>query len=114
MSDEQPTLAGLELESRDTLGEESPMRAAVRATIEALRADNLLEPRHVGLAQLALELADAVTSGKRSGRASAAAMASRELRETLLSLPSPEQAGQVEAFTAWVEQTLAFEPEGDK
>ena len=34
----------------------SPMREAVIATINALHADQLLQPRHAGLCQLALEL----------------------------------------------------------
>jgi hypothetical protein len=107
---DQPTLAGLELESREELGEPGSMRVAVVATIQAMQDEGLIQPRHVALCQLALELADSVTAGRRSGRASAAAMASRELRETLLALPTPEAAEAAEAFSAWVEQTLAKEP----
>jgi peroxiredoxin family protein len=106
-AEDQPMLQGLEITNSENLGEASAMRKAVVATIEALQDAGLLQPRHVAMCQLALELADSVAAGRRSGRASAAAMASRELRETLLALPVPEEAGAAEAFENWVNQTLA-------
>jgi len=103
-----PTLPGLELIPADQQTA-SPMRLAVVATIEALQADQLLEPRHVGLCQLALELADAVTAGRRSGRASAAAMAAAQLRETLLALPEPVAGDAAQRFGEFVDKLLASE-----
>lgn len=108
----QPMLPGLELESPGAAHGQTSMRVAVAQTIQALQEAQLLEPRHVGLAQLALELADAVAAGARSGRASAAAMAAGQLRETLLALPQPQEAEAGAAFTKWVEDTLAKEPQG--
>lgn len=91
-----PTLPGLELAPE--IGESSPLRVAVQATLEALDDAKLLEPRHTAIAQLALELADAVTAGRRSGRASAVAMASAQLLAALEALPQP--AG-IDADAEW-------------
>lgn len=97
-----PTLPGLEYVPENQAGI-SPMRAAVVATIKALEADALLEPRHVAMCQLALELADAVTAGRRSGRASAAAMAAGQLRDTLLALPAPIAGDIAQRFADFVD-----------
>lgn len=102
------TLPGLELVPSDQK-DVSPMRRAVIATIEALEKDRLLEPRHAGLCQLALELADAVTAGRRSGRASAAAMAAGQLRDTLLALPAPVAGDVAQRFGEFVEKLLSGE-----
>lgn len=67
------------------------MRAEVEATIKALDALGLLDDRHRAVCQLARQLADVVEAGTRSGKAAAAAMAARELRETLAALPEPEE-----------------------
>lgn len=82
------------------------MRAAVVATLAALKEDQLLEPRHAGLCQLALILADAVMAGTRGGRASAAAMAAAQLRETLDALPKPVSADSLARFNAAVDRLL--------
>lgn len=71
------------------IGAPSPLRVAVQATLSALNDAALLEARHAAVAQLALELADAVTAGRRSGRASAVAMASAQLLAALDALPKP-------------------------
>lgn len=97
-----PTLPGLEFVPEGQQAA-SPMRAAVVATIQALEADALLEPRHVAMCQLALELADAVTAGRRSGRASAAAMAAGQLRDTLLALPAPIAGDIAQRFADFVD-----------
>lgn len=97
----QPMLEGLELND-PTSGTPSALRTAVVATLEALTVQGLLEPRHAAMCQLALELADSVTAGRRSGRASAAAMAAAQLRETLLALPSPAAAELSDRFDAFV------------
>ena len=102
-----PTLPGLELESPHG-GRPNALRRAVIATITALDEAGLLEPRHTALAQLALELADSVTAGK--GRASAAAMAAAQLRETLLALPEPSAAGVQEKFDQLLEQLTGATP----
>lgn len=106
----QPMLPGLELEAPGAAHGQTSMRVAVAQTIQSLLDDGLLEPRHAGLAQLALELADAVSAGTRSGRASAAAMAAGQLRETLLALPQPQEAEAGAAFQTFVEAMLAKEP----
>lgn len=80
------------------IGAPSPLRLAVQKTLEALAQGQLLEPRHAAVAQLALELADAVTAGRRSGRASAVAMASAQLLAALDALPKP--AG-IDADAEW-------------
>jgi len=96
-NESQPTLPGLE--DAVVLGQHNgALRNAVVVTLEELKAAGLLERRHAALAQLALELADAVSRGVSSGRASAAAMAAANLRETLLALPAPMEAGVAEKF----------------
>lgn len=109
--DDAETIPGLErvpADQRDV----SPMRRAVIATIEALEADRLLEPRHAAMCQLALELADAVTAGRRSGRASAAAMAAGQLRDTLLALPVPIAGDAAQRFAEFVDKLLTSEAGG--
>jgi len=106
--DDAETIPGLELipaDQRDV----SPMRRAVIETIRALERERLLEDRHAGLCQLALELADAVTAGRRSGRASAAAMAAAQLRETLLALPAPVAGDVSQRFQEFVDKLIASE-----
>ncbi|MCC2034215.1 hypothetical protein [Microbacterium allomyrinae] len=99
-------LPGLELHP-DGQQSVSAMRGAVIATIAALEKEGLLEPRHVAMCQLALEMADSVAAGRRSGRASAAAMAAAQLRETLMALPAPV-AGDVKArFEDFVDKLVA-------
>lgn len=99
-NEEQPTLPGLELGLERTRG---ALRNAVVVTLDALKADGLLEPRHTAVAQLALELADAVTRGTLSGRASAAAMAAAQLLAALEQLPQPLAADAQERFNRFVE-----------
>ena len=97
------TLPGLELEGDEYGRPDSELRKAVMVTLDSLQRDRLLTERHTGLAMLALELADAVTAGRRGGRASAAAMAGAQLRETLLALPAAAEAGEAERFQEFVE-----------
>ena len=89
-------LPGLELDP--VVGAPSPLRKAVQATLDALNEARLLEPRHTAVAQLCLELADAVAAGTRSGRASATAMAAAQLLSALDALPKP--AG-IDADAEW-------------
>jgi hypothetical protein len=84
---------------------ESPMVVAARSTLQALAELGRLEPRHAVLTQLILSLAEAIDRGTRTGRASAVALASKELREALLQLdPPPEDGDQaVEARASLAE-----------
>lgn len=76
---------------------DSPMVTAARSTIRALADLERLEPRHAVLTQLILSLAEAIDRGSRTGRASAVALASKELRETLLQLDPPPEDGDASA-----------------
>lgn len=90
---------------------DSLMVKACRQTIDALAAAGKLLPQHAVLTQLLLALSEAIDGGRRSGRASAVAMAARELRDTLLMIdPPPEDGAANDAalqllrdFTAQVE-----------
>jgi hypothetical protein len=78
----------------------SAMVKAAHTTLQQLRELGRLEPRHAVLAELILSLADAIDRGKRSGRASAVAMASKELRETVLMLDPPPESDALDASEA--------------
>jgi hypothetical protein len=86
---DQLELPGLE-PPRDN---DSPMVRACRQTIAALQAADKLLPQHAVLTQLLLSLSEAIDGGRRSGRASAVAMAAKELRETLLMIDPPPEDG---------------------
>lgn len=72
---------------------DSAMVKACRQTIEALANCGKLLPQHAVLTQLLLALSEAIDGGRRSGRASAVAMAARELRDTLLMIDPPPEDG---------------------
>lgn len=72
---------------------DSPMVRACHRTIDALRTDGKLTAANSLLVQLLLELSAAIDRGTRSGRASAVAMAARELRETVALLDPPPEDG---------------------
>lgn len=101
-------LPGLEL--NPVVGAPSPLRKAVQATLDALNGDRLLEPRHTAVAQLCLELADAVASGTRSGRASATAMAAAQLLSALDALPKPAGLDADAEWNKFVEELRALSP----
>lgn len=82
----QPTFPGLGSQSSGLV---SGLEAAALTTIEALDRQHLLGPEHTLTVQLVVELARAVAAGVRSGRASAVALAAKELREALATLPEP-------------------------
>jgi hypothetical protein len=95
---DQPTLPGIRLEPDER---DSPMVASARLSLGALSAAGRLEDRHAVLVQLVLSLAGAIDAGVRSGRASAVAMAAKQLLETMLVLdPPPEDAGAEDAAAA--------------
>lgn len=85
----QPSFEGVvpQAELRDRTS--SALVDSVYATLRALDAEQLLTATHAATCQLCIELAHAVTAGVRSGRASAVALAARELREALATLPEP-------------------------
>jgi hypothetical protein len=86
----QPQLPGLELPEPHP--SDSPMMAAAKATLAELRRTGSVGARHAVQVQLVLQLAGAIDAGTRSGRASAVAMASKELRETMLVLDPPDES----------------------
>lgn len=94
-----PALDGLEPPTQPP-GE---LRKALDETITALAEDGLINETHSALCALARVMADATEAGRLSGRASAAAMAARELRECLEALPKPETVSEAEAFAKLVE-----------
>lgn len=63
------------------------MEAAVERQLADLEAANLLTARHSIIVALIRELAGVIGQGAGRGRASAVAMASKELREALAMLP---------------------------
>lgn len=83
---EQLQLPGME-PARET---DSLMVKACRQTIDALAEAGKLKPQHAVLTQLLLALSEAIDGGRRSGRASAVAMAAKELRETILMIDPPD------------------------
>lgn len=87
-----PTIPGLEVPPASTA--DGPMVQAAVVTLQALQTGGVLEPRHSVLVQLVRSLAGAIDAGVRSGRASAVAMAAKQLLETMLVLdPPPEDGG---------------------
>jgi hypothetical protein len=67
--------------------EPTRMELAAAKLLEQLRADGLLKAEHVLAEALILELCRAIGGSGAKGRASAVALASRELREALALLP---------------------------
>lgn len=92
MADEQLELPGVvpEPSAADT----AMVQAATRSLRELEKVGTITE-RHAVQVQLVLSLSAAIDAGARSGRASAVAMAARELRETMLVLdPPPEDPAE--------------------
>jgi hypothetical protein len=95
-----PTLPGLDAPAADA----GRLELAVRSTIAAVDAAGLLRPRDAATCELALTLARTVAIGVASRRSTGAAMAARELRETLELLPAdpdgPSDGGEWERLAA--------------
>lgn len=90
-----PTIPGLEVP--EAKADDGPMVKAAQVTLAALRESGTLAPRHAVLVQLVHSLAGAIDAGVRSGRASAVAMAAKQLLETMIVLdPPPEEGGAAE------------------
>lgn len=81
----QPTLPGLSLPSSGV----TDLERAALASMEALDADGVLEPRHALTVQLVLELSRVIGAGVRTGKTAAVAMAAKQLLEAIESLPTP-------------------------
>lgn len=86
---DQLTFPGLD-STVQPAGGVSAMERAAGATLTELRDAGLLRPEHALHVQLVMELARAVGTGARSGRASAVAMAAKQLTETMALLPMPD------------------------
>lgn len=67
------------------------LEQSVEDTIEAYREAGLLRPIDAATAELARQMAVTVAIGVRSRRSTGAALAARELRETLAMLPQPPE-----------------------
>ncbi len=93
-----PTLPGMEVPSLS--GMDGPMAKAANVTLQALADDGVLGPRHQVLVQLVQSLAGAIDRGVQSGRASAVAMAAKQLLETMLVLDPPPEVSATDARTA--------------
>lgn len=104
----QPALPGLEVP--EPTAADSPMVTAAKLTLGELRRTGAVEARHAVQVQLVLQLAHAIDKGSQSGRASAVAMASKELRETMLVLDPPDELANAGArdrladFMTYIEQ----------
>lgn len=86
------TIPGLVVPGADAT--DGAMVKAAAVTLQALADAKVIEPRHAVMVQLVHSLAGAIDKGVTSGRASAVAMAARELREAMLVLdPPPEEGG---------------------
>lgn len=103
MTENDPMLPGLEPPARGV----SNLQLAARRTIAALDSQGLLEERHALTCQLLLDLADAVDSGRRAGRASAVAMAAAQLREAYLTLPEPVVGGDGDGWDQLAQELRA-------
>ena len=91
----QPTIPGLD--TPEGHHREGPMVQSARQSLQALREENRLEARHAVLVQLVVSLAGAIDKGVQSGRASAVAMAAKQLLETMLVLDPPPEDGHADA-----------------
>lgn len=86
-----PTIPGLSIP--DAHANEGPMAKAAAVSLQALAASGNLEPRHQVLVQLVRSLAGAIDKGVQSGRASAVAMAAKQLLDTMVVLDPPPEDG---------------------
>lgn len=85
-----PTIPGLEVPGTASDG---PMAKAAAVSIQALADSGNLEPRHQVLVQLVHSLAGAIDKGVHAGKASAVAMAAKQLLDTMVVLDPPPEDG---------------------
>ena len=101
MSEIQTELPGLEVHPLGR-GQETTIVGATQLSIEDLRTQSLLEPRHLALCQLALDQALMIERALRDPRVRITAVTGLmdSYRETMGALPQPEVAnrGKFEAF----------------
>lgn len=103
-------LPGLGAEPTDAaVGE---LERQVRRSLARMQLDGLVDERHAGLMQLALELCRAITRGASSGRASAVAMAAKELREVFAQLMPDEEVSGGDDFDRWKRELAGMDPAG--
>lgn len=105
MSTDSPDmLPGLDAITAPDPGQSRLEAAVIQQLVAMAQTGDIELTRDAGLVMLATELAKAVHAGTRSGRASAVAMAARELRETLMALrPEDGPAGGDEEWKAFQE-----------
>ena len=101
MTEIQTELPGLEVQPLGS-GQETSIVNSTQLSIEDLRAQSLIEPRHLALCQLALDQARMIERALRDPRVRITAVTGLmdSYRETMGSLPQPEVAnrGKFEAF----------------
>lgn len=107
MSAWQPSLPGLTLpgDAAPTSG----LVAAATTTLRVLDDKGLLRPEDALTVQLVLDLAAAVAAGVQSKRASAVALAARELREAMALLPQTEAPTGPDTFEALAQMLATVE-----
>lgn len=97
-------LPGLESMVPAATPHDGPMAQSARVTLAELERAGQIQARHAVLVQLVHSLAGAIDRGVQSGRASAVAMAAKQLLETMLVLdPPPEDPGAGTAADALAE-----------
>ena len=104
MTETTPPLPGLDL---TTSGGHAPgaMRTAAVATLEALAAAELLEPRHTLTCQTVLSLSAAIDNGLSYGKVSVATSTLvRHLLDAIDSLPAPVESAVDDAFAQLVDE----------
>jgi arginine decarboxylase-like protein len=95
LDDGQPAIPGLPaLTPRDN---DTPMVTAARVSLSALAESGRIEARHAVLVQSVITLAGAMDAGLRNGRASAVAMAAKNLLDTMQALDPPPEDGDADA-----------------
>lgn len=104
MTETQPFLPGMApLDAGPT-----PLEQAARIQLQKLADDGLLNDNHAIAVQLVLDLARAIGVSATRGRASAMALASKELREALALLPAHDTD---EFSTLMAQLTASSDPE---
>lgn len=110
MDDTQPFLPGMAPLDAGP----SPLEQAARLQIKHMRDRNLLTHEHAIAVQLVLDLARAIGVSATRGRASAMALAARELREALLLLPAGDTDEFAELMKQLESQNDEHEPENQR
>lgn len=107
LPEEQQALPGLEEPTRP----EAEIVAAARRSLRALEAVGLLDERHAVLCQQMIELAKVIDAGRRSGRASAVAMAAAQLLATYQAIVPESEGGDNDEWSELVAEFRRSAPE---